>query len=243
MIHELERALKPWGTCRPLRRLEGGFRNEVHLVERAGELVVTKTTRRSAAALAWLEPVQALAREAGFVVPSFIRSERGRMLENGCTLETFVKGRAVTAAEARQALPLIVRFHALSANWAQRPGFAAAEDLLHGERGGDADLSTMPPDLVERCREAWRPLVGRPRAAVHGDLNPANLLKTPQGLALVDWDEARADAPAFDTFTLNREEVPPELKAALVAWEVAVSWQLEPEHAQAQAELLFGTWC
>ena len=152
--------LEPWPGTRLLHKLPDGYRNEAHLCERGGELVVAKTTRRSEAAMVWLLPVQRTARLSGFVVPEFIRSENGHMLENGVTLEAFIEGEAVP----KKRLPFIEThlkaFHHLTSETAQRPGFASAEALLTVTSGGDVDLTLMPADLVTRCREAWLPLKG-----------------------------------------------------------------------------------
>lgn len=37
-----------------------------------------------------------------------------------------------------------------------------------------------------------------PECAVHGDLGVGNVLLTDEHVALIDWDEARLDVPAFD---------------------------------------------
>jgi hypothetical protein len=50
-------------------------------------------------------------------------------------------------------------------------------------------------------------------------------------VAVLDWDESRVDAALFDTqqITLNGSNVVAE--AATMAWEVACSWSIEPDHA------------
>src|SRR5215475_10775317 len=45
--------------------------------------------------------------------------------------------------------------HELTADWPQRPGFAATRDLLSTDRGGDVDLTQMPAGAVADCRRAW----------------------------------------------------------------------------------------
>ena len=94
----------------------------------------------------------------------------------------------------------------------------------------------MPPDLVRACRAAWEPFADRPQSVVHGDLNPSNLLRTRDGgAALLDWDEARADGSWFDLRALEpggaRGDAGAEQRA-LDAWEIAVCWLVEPDHAR-----------
>jgi aminoglycoside phosphotransferase (APT) family kinase protein len=80
---------------------------------------------------------------------------------------------------------------------------------------------------------------------VHGDLSLSNLLVTPEGrVALLDWDETKVDVSLFDEAALpDYEEGPGRIRGqrALLAWEVAVSWHVEPEYAgRLAAELLSG---
>ena len=233
--------LRHWPPGRVVKNLPGGHRNTVVLVEMAGRVYVAKSTRRSEAALRWVADAVRVAASVGFVTPEFVPSLRGNLAEDGVTVETFVEGEPATE-NLTAAQPRLERFHQLTRNWPQRPGFASSVDLLTAEKGGDVDLSQMPPDLVETCRAAWTLFVGEPVSVVHGDLNTANVLKTPDGrLALLDWDEARLDASLFDTTILQGDadgQLPHALTKALVAWEVAVCWHVEPEHARRQAERL-----
>ena len=222
-----------------MRPLRGGYRNTVLLVETAGERHIAKSTRRSEAALRWAENAMHAAQAAGFVTPAFVPSIRGRLVEDGVTVETFIEGEPASQEDLVTARRFLERFHQETRDWPQRPGFASATELLELERGGDVDLSEMPSDLVEICRLAWRVLAYEPVSVVHGDLNSANVLRTPNGLlVLLDWDEARRDASVFDTAALEGE-VSHAVARALLAWEVAVSWRVEPQHARAQAERLF----
>ena len=178
------------------------------------------------------------AQAAGFVTPRFVPSVRGRLVEDGVTVETFIEGEPASREDLVAARPSLERFHQATRDWPQRPGFASATELLGLARGGDVDLSEMPPDLVEICRLAWRVLSHEPVSVVHGDLNSANVLRTSEGLlALLDWDEARRDASVFDTAALEGE-VSHAVARALLAWEVSVSWRVEPQHARVQAERL-----
>lgn len=95
------------------------------------------------------------------------------------------------------------------------------------------------PLKLKACRDAWTPVADLTQTAVHSDLNSSNLLKTARGeVALLDWDEARLDAPLFDTALLSRNTLDARDRRLLTAWEVAVSWHVEPEHARRQARRL-----
>ena len=234
----MQDALKHWSDSTVVEPLEGGYRNTVLLIEQAGVLRVAKSTRRSEAAVRWVARAMQAAEKAGFVVPHFVPSSAGTLVEGGVTVEMYLEGNSVEQSEMKDMLPLLQTFHEATRTFPQRPGFASAVELLEQRSGGDVDLSQMPAELVETCRTAWQVMKNEPQSVVHGDLNPNNLLRMPDGrFALLDWDEARKDASLFDTLMLS-ETVPDKFKRALLAWEVTVCWQVEPEHARAQARLL-----
>ncbi|WP_298843725.1 phosphotransferase [uncultured Roseobacter sp.] len=221
--------------------LPGGARNAVwRSLPGTHPSVVFKTTRRCAGGLAWLGPVQAQARIAGFEVPELIRSTNGHLSERGWTCEPFIEGELAAPEEMVRLAPLMARFHLLTQGLSQRPGFASAEALIDAYTGGDVDLLAMPPGLVRACRAAWRATAGGEAGIIHGDLNPRNVIRTPRGTyALLDWDEARYDWLLFDRTPV--EGVGPSGKTALAiaAWEVACCWQIEPQRARALAARYF----
>jgi hypothetical protein len=224
--------LAAWGLSADLIPLPGGHRNTVLRTTGDGPAWVFKTTRRDMAALAWLTPVQDAARAAGLEAPRLRPGLRGHLRENGWTCEPFVAGTPLSAADMPCLAPALSLFHGTTGAMPQRPGFRAARDLLEMDTGGDIDLTVMPPDIAAACRAVWRVLLDTPVAAIHGDLNPANILRTPSGaLCLLDWDEARVDAPLFDGVT--PKEQTPEAARARLAWEIACSLRVEQDHARA----------
>jgi Ser/Thr protein kinase RdoA (MazF antagonist) len=104
---------------------------------------------------------------------------------------------------------------------------------MAADKGGDIDLTRMPAELVRACRQAWRVLGKEPHAVVHGDLSPGNILVDETGgLVLIDWDEARVDAIAFDDVELlSASGAEDPMRLAVLAWEVACSWSVEPDYA------------
>ncbi|MEM6372794.1 MAG: phosphotransferase [Pseudomonadota bacterium] len=212
--------LEAWGVSGDVRPLTGGHRNTVM---RAGGYVL-KTTRRSEAALRWLGPVHERAAACGLGAPRLIESRAGTLLVDGWTCEPFCDGRPTGVQEIRSQ---VSAFHSCGAGGVQRPGFASARDLVTRTAGGDVDLSKMPASLVARLRDAWADLSGAD-VAIHADLNPSNILKDAEGrICLIDWDEARVDAPLFDTAQTDH--------AARRAWEIACCWTVEPVRARALA--------
>lgn len=234
--------VQSWGPVQVLGPLEGGNRNTALLVELNGESVVAKTTRRSEASLRWLHPVLERAERAGFVVPRLLPDLSGRFVVNGVTVETFLQGERFPRAELGIVGPIIRRFHLSTRGLTQRPGFRSTLELVAHDRGGDVDLNEMPEGLAQACREAWRQLRGSPVSVVHGDLNPDNLLLVNgDDVGLVDWDEARVDVSLLDEAALawagasgNGAHSPAQ--RALLAWELAASWRIEPEYSRKLSE-------
>lgn len=229
-----------WRIDAALVPLAGGHRNAVLRTVGLQRNVVFKSTMRSRAAIEWLAAVQDTARRCGFVVPQMIRSASGRVVEDGWTCEDFIDGPHVTEDAMPTILPLVARFHNATADLVQRPGFLSSADLVTQSVGGDVDLDAMPPDLpdlVVRCRAAWQAMQGRQISVIHGDLNPANLIKCGDDhIALIDWDEARRDYCFHDVGALQDGDE--GVRRARLAWEVACSWQIEPDHARRVAQRL-----
>lgn len=132
----------------------------------------------------------------------------------------------------------MIDFQSATIGSAQRPGFRTARDLIADVKGGNVDLSLMPPDLVGTCRAAWARLPHEPNCLIHADIGDDNLAMGPNGTLIVyDWDEARADLPCFDLATLGALQSAVAKRAAL-AYEIACCWLLEPERARRLAATL-----
>ncbi|NNF07447.1 MAG: phosphotransferase [Candidatus Eisenbacteria bacterium] len=230
----LTKALQPWGKFDVIRPLEGGFRNQCWVVETASAQYVAKTTTRSSAAMKWLASLFNTVASAGLRLPHLVPTREQDFVSNGMTLEPYYEGRPPTPIELQSLRTPIGEIHELTRNFPQRPDFASAKTLRTEPRGGDVDLDRMPPRLVNRCREAWTALSHSPSAVVHGDLHPSNVLVGPDGqVALLDWDEARVDAEAFDLWSIKpQESLHPDQRRALLAWEIATCWTVEPEYAR-----------
>lgn len=226
-----------WGIDAPLEALTGGHRNTVLRTRGLPDDLVFKSTRRSEAAIAWLDEVQGIARADGLHVPQMHRSLSGHWIADGWICESLVEGVLISPVDAPDLGALLARFHAHSQAMPQRPGFCASVDLLTEVKGGDVDLTQMPADLVALCRAAWSAVQTELLCVVHGDLALGNLLRDPRGrLWLIDWDECRRDLPLFDQVILGN--LGQAAQSAHLAWEVACCWHLEPTHARAVAQKL-----
>jgi Ser/Thr protein kinase RdoA (MazF antagonist) len=221
--------LTPWGPLALVERL-GGHRNEVWRV--TGDLVARRS-RRSTASLDWeLDLLDHLSHHA-FVVPEVVATLDGRRHVDGIVVQRWLPGDepgdwTPVAAELR-------RLHTLLAGWPQRPGFASTRDLLTGDRGGDVDLTAMPPRAVAACRAAWRTMwraLPGPPTVVHGDPCAPNLRVHDGRVGFLDWDEAHVDHPWLDLADLPDSTPPPAARAAVDAWEAANAWVLEPDYAR-----------
>ena len=226
-----------WGISAELSPLFGGHRNTTLRSRGLEQNVVFKSTRRSPAAIGWLEAVHYHARQAGFIVPYFIRSQSGQLIEDGWTCETYLDGQQIAQVDLPYIRSKLMMFHESASGLAQRPGFLSSVDLLHQSTGGDVDLSAMPEQVVRRCRDAWEAVADRREGVIHGDLNVGNVLRTADGqFALIDWDEARRDLLLYDLGHLAADDEAGN--RARLAWETACSWILEPAHARALAARL-----
>lgn len=225
--------IESWGIDADLRPLAGGHRNLafVTVCSGSGWQLVFKSTRRSEPALRWLSAVQKIAEGVGFVVPKLIASQDGNLVESGWTCEPYVHGNIVSANDLPSIRPQIIAFHAATKDISQRPSFLSSQDLIELEHGGDVDLRAMPANLVDRCRGLWSAVSDQKEAVVHGDINPGNLIRCSDGkIALIDWDECRRDLVLFDTAMLGASSE--KEQSARLAWEVACSWKIEPDHAR-----------
>lgn len=211
--------------------LSGGHRNRAFRTVGLRNELVFKSTRRPKDAIEWLVPVHELAESCDFVIPKLIRNKHGMLVEDGWTCEIFIAGEPFDIADLPSIVCDVSHFHQRAAAIAQRPGFLASQDLLNFDVGGDVDLTSMPDDVTERCREAWRRLSPGLCTVVHGDLNPSNLIRCSDGrVGIVDWDECRRDLSLFDIGQLK--PLGPDEQKAIAAWEIACSWQLEPDYAR-----------
>jgi Phosphotransferase enzyme family len=219
--------LSAFGDVRLIRPLPGGHRNAVWLVDTPKGAAVAKSTQHGPEALLWLAPLQAAARAAGFCVPAFYRTGPGAILSNGWTVEDWVPGTAFTPADMPGLATRLHAFHRHAPALPQRPGSQALTQ---------APLTGLPPAIADLCSAALIPFADQPTQAIHGDITASNLIHTPQGPALIDWDEARCDL-AFLDFIHLRTGDPTEIRAHL-ACEIISGWTVEPVYAQACANRL-----
>jgi Phosphotransferase enzyme family len=219
--------LSAFGAVRLVRPLPGGHRNQVWLVDKPAGLAVAKSTRHEVKGLAWLAPLQAAARKAGFILPAFHHTADGGILSNGWTIEDRIEGRTFSATDMRALTPRLCAFHKAVPALPQRPGL---HSLLN------APTAHLPPEIAARCRAAMTPFADHPTQAIHGDINLSNLIHTANGPALIDWDEARVDLVFLDFIHVTSAD-PTEIRAHL-AGEIITGWTTEPLYAQTCATRL-----
>jgi len=233
--------LRTWGDDLQIEaRLSGGSRNAVWAITLNGERHVARQGRRSGPALAWELDLLDHLLATGFRVPRVVPNGDGRRDLDGLVVFTWLDGDPPSSDEDWQRVrSWLGRLHERTRGWPQRPGFASTLDLLSVEAGGDVRLDQMPPEAVDRCRDAWRAITGEPRSVVHGDPGFGNVLISREGVGLVDWDEARVDASCLDLADLPIEPAPgvepgwlAAVRRAASAWEAANAWLMEPEYAR-----------
>jgi Ser/Thr protein kinase RdoA (MazF antagonist) len=239
MMHKV---LAAWGDVTVAGPLGGGNRNTVLELRRGQDRLVARRSRRTPASLDWeVDLLEHLARN-GVRVPSVVPALDGRRHIDGVMVQSWLDGIAPESRYWSDIAATLRRVHAVTAGWPQRPGFASTRELLETDRGGDVDLSLMPPAAVAACRAAWRRMRGRPEAVVHGDPGPANIRMSLAGVGLLDWDESRVDYTDLDLAELPVTDLPParlaEARRAATAWEAANGWIVEPSYARRQLALL-----
>jgi Ser/Thr protein kinase RdoA (MazF antagonist) len=225
-------ALEQWGDdVARIEPLSGGVANDVWCVEVDGRMAVGRLGARSDADLGWeTELLQHLDRE-GLTVPVPIPTTDGRLFSDGLVLMTYVEGGPPeTNHDWHRVADTLRQLHRLTQGWPQRPGWLSSTDLLHAETGTRIDLRAMPPEGVARCRAAWARCSGRSTCVVHGDPNnTGNVRITPDGVALIDWDESHVDVPDLDlVLPYNAADLDRAAfdiaEQASAAWEAAVCW-------------------
>lgn len=230
--------------------LSGGARAAVYAARRGQQRLVVKVSPRGAASLDWeLDLLLALS-QAGVRAPVPVATVDGRWRVGSVFISSFLPGQPpATPAHWRAAATAVAAAHEVTRGWPQRPGSASASYLMTTTRGADVDLAAMPPGAVDLVRACWQPLLEKSAAVeggracvVHGDLGAGAFLVDGDAVGIIDWDEARADVPAFDLADLastagDGVEVPAGitrqvLADASLAWEVATCWVIEPAYAR-----------
>jgi Ser/Thr protein kinase RdoA (MazF antagonist) len=234
--------VRAWRGVQVLEPLTGGVRNPVYLARRRDERFVIRVSGRGAESLAWeLDLLDALS-AAGVMVPHTIPTDDGQRHDRGVLVQRFIDGdRPTTPADWDRVVATISAVHEATVGWPQRPGFRSARELMRDASGGDVDLAAMPPDAVALVRGSWAAVLDEADCAIHGDMGQGNVLMTDDYVALIDWDEARVDVPAFDYAHLPAEVVPGGYDAvhrAGVAWEAATCWLPEPDYARRRLDEL-----
>jgi len=230
---ELTAILSHWGDFEVVEPLKGGHRNQVFRVRGQKGDFVLKSTRRSEASIAWLMDVHVVARSTGIVVPALVQSNNGSFVCDGWTLEQFVEGSHPKDLPTDWLHLTMCEFHAATARFRQRPGFASSTELISVDIGGDIDFRQMPEELVVAIRDAWQSAGFPPMGVIHGDINPSNIVTLPDGgYALLDWDESRVDFQFYDGNHFSTTIATSACKRAAQAYEIACSWHVEPEYAQ-----------
>lgn len=163
-------AIAAWPGVELVRALPGGHRNRVLLARRADRRLVVRRSVRSSASLDWeLELLEYLSGH-GVAVPRLVPADDGRRHVGGVLVQEFVDGHPPRDDDDwHRVVRTLTEVHRLTVGWPQRPGFASARELLVRDRGGDVRLDAMPAEAVRAVREAWRPVLGAPQCAIHGD--------------------------------------------------------------------------
>lgn len=109
---------------------------------------------------------------------------------------------AASPERDRAAGALLARLHALPStddDPLPLPAAIARRARAWAERARGAVDEALIDAVVARCSAPWPDrLPVRPRVPCHRDFGPHNWLHGPDGLRVIDWEHALADAPAAD---------------------------------------------
>ncbi len=242
--------LSAWPGVELGEPLTGGSRSPVFRARRDEQLLVVKVFPRSPESLAWELEILRFLDQAGLRVPVTVPTVDGRPNQDGLIVQTFLPGHPPrTRQDWAGVAAFVTRVHDLTHEWPQRPGSLGMRALLTQHRGGDVDLTTMPPPAAALVRECWRALLDQVDAAsaaglvrdddcvVHGDLGPGAVLVDRGQVGIIDWDEARVDVPVLDLIGIPGHEATPGVDPVVahladLAWETATCWVPEPGHAR-----------
>lgn len=173
-------------------------------------------------------------------------ADDGRLHVDGLTLFTWLDGDPPSSDhDWRAVADTLQHLHSVTLGWPQRPGYCTVNELTHLRSSGDARLDCMPAEVVERLLAAWVNLADEPLSVVHGDPGLGNIRIHREKVGLLDWDEARVDvslldlgaiSPCLPGFT-DAERLRRGWRAVL-AWEIANAWLVEPEYARRRLQEL-----
>jgi len=238
-VLEWAEVLTAWPRIDILDPLDGGARSAVRLALLAQRRVVVHRSRRSAESLDWELHLRTQMRGRGVSVPQLVPTKDGLLRQGQYFVEEFVAGQEPASARDWGLVSLALRqLHSVSHNWPQRPGWHGLREMLVHDRGGDTRLDQLPAPLVKRLRRTWGAVPEGSSVVIHGDVRPANLRIWSARAWLLDWDEARVDVAEVDLAELPDQlsgMAPNQLavvRRAVLAWEVASSWSMEPGYAR-----------
>jgi Ser/Thr protein kinase RdoA (MazF antagonist) len=188
-------------------RLEGGYANDVYLIEAAGEPYVLRVKHPPVhpESIAWEH--QLLERVALEIVPTPIRAKDDStfFVDRGLAVSVlpYVPGRPATPTDGPAVAAALGRFHAAASavDFEQRPTFRPLAQITWPAARLPSHLAHCLPRLenARRWAIAWTQGAAAPTAPIHGDFFPGNVLVDGGRVtALLDWEEARVDWPAID---------------------------------------------
>ena len=186
-----------------LRPMRGGARRAAWLCDMDGRRAVAKSAAPSEPSLRWQDQREHRLHRLGWITPGLIETPSDALSSRGWAPEAFLHGGPASRADLR-ALPL-ARLHRL--RMPPRPGHVRplVEGVAHPRR-------PVRPDRPD----PRRPPPGQPA-------------RTPPGLAVLDWEEARLGPLRIDHATVTGR------RADHARAELAACARAEPDRAATMA--------
>jgi Ser/Thr protein kinase RdoA (MazF antagonist) len=227
-----------WPGLRLGEPIDDGHRSEVWEAVLGDERVVARRSRRSPVSLHWELDLLEQLTGCGFNVARPLVATDGRLAVDGWVVQRWVDGRQPNGHDdwVRVADELL-RLHAVSLPFQQRPECCVVTELDTVGRSVDADIDVLPADVRVLVCEVFADLADAPVSLIHGDPGPSNIrIGDDDRVWLLDWDESRIDISWHDLSNLDVRVLDPAThrRAELLshAWETVNAWTAEPEYAK-----------
>jgi len=228
----------PWHGLELLEPVDDGNRNRVWRGLLGAVDVSVRESRRSSASLQWELNLIGHLQDLGFLVPTVVPAADGSLHHEGLVVQHWLSGRPPDSeGEWRSVADCLQALHAATTTYAQRPGCSTIAELTADSQCLDADLSALPPDVVDEVLAVFSAFSECATSVIHGDPGPSNLRVFDNGaIGLLDFDESRVDVSWHDLSNLGVRVLDSDSHARAQqlsdAWEAANGWVLENDYAR-----------
>ena len=233
-----------WPGLELEQQITEGNRNEVWRGSLKGVPVSVRRSRRDERSLNWELDLVGHLDQLGFKVPTVIEAANGRRHVLGAVVQHWLHGRPPeTDRDWQLVAATLLRIHAATAGYPQRPGCSAVTQLTRSSVSVDADMGALPDDVASDILGVFATVAEMPKSVIHGDPMAGNIRIDDAGVVgMLDFDESRVDVAWHDLSNLGVQVLDDSEHSQAVrlsdAWETANAWIAEQEYALRRLESL-----